>query len=175
MRVKKPKISLICCIAENRGIGKNNKLLFDIPDDLKRFKKITMGHPIIMGYKTHQSIGRPLPGRLNIVLLPDKIKINGCVVCQSIEEAIDVASQNDKKEIFFIGGGSVYKQAIEFADKLYLTIVDAAAEADTFFPDYSKFKNVIFESDEYNKNNIKYKFLELEKTCSKTKTPKLPS
>lgn len=158
----KPKISIIVCIAKNRGIGKDNYLLFNIPEDLQHFKKITMGHPIIMGYKTFQSIGRPLPGRLNIVLSLEDVKIDGCKIAKSISEAIRIASKEDKKEIFFVGGGMVYKQAIEFADRLYLTIVDGKPEADTFFPDYSEFNKVI---DEENKegNGYKYKFMILER------------
>jgi len=160
--MNKPKISLICCIAKNRGIGKDNKLLFDIPEDLKRFKSITMGHPIIMGLKTFQSIGRSLPGRLNIVLSKDKIDIPGVTVCQSIDEAITIASENDKVEIFFIGGGSVYEQTITLADKLYLTIIDAEADADTFFPDYSEFKKIIYE-EKKESDKYKYRFIELER------------
>jgi len=159
--MNKPKISIIVCIAENRGIGKNNQLLFEIPDDLKHFKKITMGHPIIMGYNTYKSIGRPLPGRLNIVLSPRIIGIEGCIVCQNIQSAIQKAGEADKEEIFFIGGGMVYKQAIEFADRLYLTVVDAQPEADTFFPDYSEFKRVVSnEPSEYNGLKISYLILE---------------
>lgn len=160
--MNKPRISIICCVSKNRGIGKDNKLLFDIPDDLKHFKKITMGHPIIMGYNTYKSIGKPLPGRLNIILSKDKMEIPGCSVSQSIEEAIEIASQKDKQEIFFIGGGMVYKQAIILADRLYLTIVDAQPKADTFFPDYKEFNKIISEEKNISKNNI-YKFVVLER------------
>lgn len=158
----KPKISIISCVAKNRGIGKNNKLLFYIPEDLKNFKKITMGHPIIMGYNTFKSIGRPLPGRLNIVLSSNKIKIDGCQVIDSIDKAIKIALEKDKEEIFFIGGGMVYKQAISFANRLYLTIVDAAPEADTFFPNYSDFTKIINEEKNISEN-YKYKFMVLER------------
>lgn len=159
---KKPRISIISCVAKNRGIGKDNKLLFDIPADLQHFKKITMGHPIIMGYNTYMSIGRPLPGRLNIVLSPDKIKIEGCNVATSIDEAIKIASKEDNDEIFFIGGGMVYKTAIEFADRLYLTVVDAEPEADTFFPDYSQFSEIV-STEEGATNSLKFLYLILEK------------
>lgn len=168
----RPIINIICCISKNRGIGKDNKLLFDIPEDLKHFKKITMGHPIIMGYNTFKSIKRPLPGRLNIVLSNDDVKINGCKIVKSISNAIAVASKEDNKEIFFIGGGMVYAQAIEFADRLYLTIVDAKPEADTFFPDYLDFTKVISEEKIDSKDykvrgnflrNYKYKFVVLER------------
>lgn len=160
--MNKPKISLISCISKNRGIGKDNKLLFDIPEDLQRFKKITMGHPIIMGFRTFESIGQALPGRLNIVLSKNDIDAPGATVCQSIDKAIEIANKNDNEEIFFIGGGSVYEQAIELADKLYLTIVDAEVPADTFFPDYSDFKKIIREENKES-DKYKYRFLELER------------
>lgn len=159
---KKPKISIICCVAKNRGIGKDNKLLFDIPADLQYFKKITLGHPVIMGYNTYKSIGKPLPKRLNIILSPDDITVDGCSVVKSIPEAISLASEDDQDEIFFIGGGMVYKQAIEFADRLYLTIVDEEPEADTFFPDYSNFTKIVSEENEAS-DGYRYKYVELEK------------
>lgn len=162
MKNKKTKISIICCVAKNRGIGKDNKLLFEIPADLQHFKKITLGHPVIMGYNTYKSIGRPLPGRLNIILSPDEIEVTGCSVVKSIPDAISLASETDKEEIFFIGGGMVYKQAIEFADRLYLTIVDEEPEADTFFPEYDKFSKIISDVDEQS-SGYKYKYLTLEK------------
>jgi dihydrofolate reductase len=159
--MNKPKISIISCVAKNRVIGKDNKLLFNLPEDLKHFKKITMGHPIIMGLNTFKSIGRPLPGRLNVILSPDSINIEGCTVVNSIEDAIQVASKEDGIEIFFIGGGMVYKSAIELADRLYLTVVDAEPEADTFFPDYSDFNKIISEEMlETDKYKIKYVTLE---------------
>jgi dihydrofolate reductase len=158
----KPEISIIVCVAKNRGIGKKGKLLFDIPADLQHFKRITMGHPIIMGYNTYKSIGRPLPGRLNIVLSPDDIKIDGCKVAKNIPDAIKLASENNSEEIFFIGGGMVYASAIEFADRLYLTIVDEKPEADTFFPDYSKFQKIISEEAEES-SGYKYKYVILQK------------
>lgn len=160
---KKPKINIIACVAKNRGIGKDNKLLFNIPDDLKHFKKITMSHPIIMGYNTHRSIGKPLPGRLNIVLSPDDLKIEGIIVAKNIDKAIEIANQNDKKEIFFIGGGMVYRETIKLADRLYLTIVDKERDADTFFPDYSEFDKIISE-EKKESSGYKYKFVVLERS-----------
>lgn len=160
--MKKSKVSIIVCIAKNRGIGKDNKLLFDIPADLQHFKKVTMGHPIIMGYNTFKSIGRPLPGRLNIILSPEDINIEGCTSAKSIPEAIEIASKQDQEEVFFIGGGMVYAQAIEIADRLYLTVVDAEPKADTFFPEYSKF-NEIEKSEEEEYNGLKFRYLTLER------------
>ncbi|KKQ17887.1 MAG: Dihydrofolate reductase [Berkelbacteria bacterium GW2011_GWA1_36_9] len=159
---KKQTISIIACISKNRGIGKGGKLLFNIPEDLQNFKKITFGHPIIMGYNTYKSIGRPLPGRLNVVLSLDDIKIDNVKIAKSIDEAIKIASQNDKEEIFFIGGGIIYQQAIKLADRLYLTIVDKEKEADTFFPDYSEFNKIISE-EKKESDGYKYKFVILER------------
>lgn len=159
----KPKISIIAAHGRNRELGKNNKLLWHISSDLKRFKSLTENHAIIMGQKTYESIGRPLPERLNIVLSKDlKLEIPDIAVCNSINEAITLANDFGGDEIFIIGGGSVYAQTIDLADKLYLTQVDAEFEADTFFPDYSEFKKIIFEKKESDEN-YQYKFLELEK------------
>lgn len=156
-------ISIIVVIAKNRAIGRDNKLLWDIPEDMERFKKITMGHAVVMGGKTFESIGRPLPGRKNIVVTLDRdFKAPGCEVKYSLDEVLDWAKKSDE-EIFIIGGGQIYKQSLPKADKLYLTVVDDVVEdADTFFPDYSEFKNVVYERDSRDENN-KYKFLELTK------------
>ena len=164
IRRRKPKISLICAVAEkNRGIGKDNRLLWNIPADLKHFKKITLNHPVIMGLKTFEFIGRPLPGRVNIVLSPNPdLKIDDADVCHSIDEAIKFSSQRDDEEIFFIGGGSIYAQAIDLADKLYLTLVKGDYTADTFFPDYSAFDKIISQDSEES-NGYKYQFIELER------------
>lgn len=157
------KISIIAAIGKNRELGKDNKLLWHIPDDLPRFKKLTLGHPIIMGRKTFESIGRPLPNRTNIVVTRDSsYEVEGVVVVHSIEKAIEEAKKKDKEEIFVIGGGQIYEQALPFADRLYLTIVDAQAEADTYFPDYSEFKKII--SEEKNESeDLRYSYLILEK------------
>lgn len=157
------KLSIICAISLNRAIGKNNKLLFDIPEDLEHFKNITEGHPVIMGLNTYYSIGRPLPKRTNIVVSKDKIEIENCLVFTSLDEAIAKAKELDDTEVFVIGGGSIYAQTIDKADKLYLTIVDEVIEdADTYFPDYSEFKNIIKE-EHFETDNFKYSFVELIK------------
>jgi dihydrofolate reductase len=162
--MKKPAISLIANIQKkDRGIGKNNELLWRISDDLKRFKTLTTGHPIIMGRKNFESIGRPLPHRTNIIVTRNKnYSQEGCTICHSLEEAIDIARTKDSEEIFIIGGSEIYSQVIEQADKLYLTIVDAEKEADTFFPDYSSFTKQSF-IEEYIDNNPPYIFINLEK------------
>lgn len=162
--MSKPQISLIAAIGKNRELGKNNKLLWNIPEDLKRFKELTMGHPVIMGRKTNESIGRPLPNRTNIVITRDKgYEQEGCLITHSLEEAIELAKTKDNNEIFIIGGGQIYEQAINIADKLYLTIVKGKFEADTFFPEYSKFKKII-SREERNYFQYNYTFLELLST-----------
>lgn len=159
--MNKPIISIIAAIGENRELGKDNKLLWHIPEDFARFKKITSGHPVIMGRTTYESIGKPLPGRTNIIVTRNKdYKAKGCRICNSLENAIEVASQINNSEIFIIGGGQIYEQGIKHADKLYLTIVKGKFTADTFFPNYSKFRKVVYKKDGQDKK-YKYTFLEL--------------
>jgi dihydrofolate reductase len=157
-------ISIIASVAKDRAIGKDNKLLWDIPKDLEYFKEKTSGHPIIMGQKTYDSIGRPLPGRTNIILNNEAgIENEGCETFGSIPEAIERAKDLDDKEVFIIGGGSIYSQTIELVDRLYLTIVDGAYEADTYFPEYEHlFKKVVSEKEEES-NGYKYKYVVLGK------------
>ena len=157
------KISVIAAIGSNRELGKNNKLLWNIPEEMEHFKTITMSHPVIMGRKTYESIGRPLPGRLNIVVTKDsKFKPEGVTVAHSIEEAISIGESKDTKEIFFIGGGDIYHQAIKLADKLYLTVVEGKFDADTYFPNYSDFKKVLYKR-EGSFIQYKYTIYELSK------------
>jgi dihydrofolate reductase len=158
-----PIISEIAAVCKNNGIGKDNDLLFKIPDDLKHFKEITDGHAVIMGYNTYLSLGKPLPNRVNIVLSPAQdLKIGGCVVVNSIDNAISEAKKIEANEIFIIGGASIYGQFLPYASKLYLTLIDAEPEADTFFPDYSEFSPVA-ETGSGSYNGIGYKFVTLEK------------
>lgn len=156
------KISMIAVITSgNRALGKNGDLIYKIPEDLKRFKEITSGHTIIMGRKTFESIGRPLPNRTNIIITHDpEYKVEGAVVVHSLDEAFQQAQ--DDNEIFVIGGGQIYQEAIKKADKLYLTIVEGNPDADTFFPNYSDFKKVVFE-ETHESEGLKYKFLDLER------------
>ncbi len=146
----KSKLSLIAVVGKHRELGKDNHLLWKIPGDLPRFKKITYGHPVIMGRKTHSTFqynGGPLPGRTNIVITRNpEFHPEGFIAAHSLPEAIEIAEGSPgNEEIFIIGGGEIYRQAIEQADRLYLTEVQATADADTFFPEYSVFTNVISE------------------------------
>ena len=159
-------ISIIAAIGKSRELGKDNKLLWHISDDLKRFKKLTLGKVVIMGRKTFDSLpekSRPLHNRINIIITKNRAYTPvGCTVCHSIEEAINKAKEF-KKEIFIIGGASIYQQGIKYTDKLYLTVIDKEfPEADAFFPDYSDFKKVIKEEKKFD-GKFTYKFIDLEK------------
>lgn len=161
----KPRISIIVARAKNGVIGGGNELLWRISDDLKRFKSLTSGHPIIMGRKTYLSMGKPLPNRTNIVVTRDKnMNLSGCIVVHSIEEAIERAEGVDREEIFVIGGEQIYRQALPFADRIYLTQVDKEFEGDAYFPDYSDFKKVAFEESRFDeKTGLSYKWITLDR------------
>lgn len=135
-------ISVLVAVAQNGVIGKDNQLLWKLSDDLKLFKKRTLGHVVIMGRKTFDSIGKPLPGRTNLVISRNPhLSIEGAVVISSLEEALRQAETlTDKDEIFIIGGQKIYDLAAPFATRLYLTHVNAAPEGDAFF-DLSPYKN----------------------------------
>jgi dihydrofolate reductase len=129
-------ISLIAAIGKNNELGKKNTLLWDMPADMKHFRETTKGHTVIMGQKTFESIGRPLPNRKNIVVTKDdSFKANGIEISKSLENTLE-SFKNTTEEVFVIGGGQIYKQAIENADKLYITHVDMTdKDADVFFPE----------------------------------------
>jgi len=133
----KPRISVIAALARNRVIGIENRLPWRLPEDLAHFKALTLNHPILMGRKTFESLGRPLPGRTNIVITrnPD-YRPEGCLVADSIPAALALCADAD--EAFFIGGAELYAQVIPLADRLYLTEVDIDAEGDAWFPDYDR-------------------------------------
>lgn len=159
----KPTISIVVAISENRVIGRDNKLPWHIPEDLKRFKELTLNHPIIMGRKTYESIGRPLPQRTNIVITRDKnYHVEGLVVVHSIEEAIQKSSKIDQEEIFIIGGGKIFEQSLHLTDKICLTIVHKIVEGDVYFPEYRQFTKETFRK-EHLENNPPFTFVNLER------------
>jgi dihydrofolate reductase len=130
------KISLVVAASDNRVIGKDNQLLWTLPNDMKFFKNTTWGMPVIMGRKTFESLGRPLPGRTNIVITRKaEWKADGTTAVASLEEALKAAEATDAKEVFVIGGGQIYEQAMAIANRLYYTRVHATVEGDTFFPE----------------------------------------
>lgn len=157
-------VSIIVAIAENGVIGDKNALLWNIKEDMRRFRTTTTGHPVIMGRKTFESIGRPLPKRTNVVITRGDSSFEGCKVAHSIEEAITMFQQEE--EIFIIGGAQIYKQAMPLADKLYLTIVHRPYEGDTSFPeiDYTEWRELHREEfargEEYDGS---FTFIDLER------------
>jgi len=147
-------ISIIVAVSKNGVIGKDNQLLWRLPDDLKRFKNLTMNHPIIMGRKTFESIGKPLPGRTSIVVTrnPD-FTYEGVIVAHSLEEALQKAAGLHAKETFIIGGGELYKLAQSLSDKLYITEVEITIEGDTYFEilkpsEWTEISRIVHEADE---------------------------
>ena len=152
-------ISLLWAMDENRAIGRNNQLPWHLPEDLKYFKRVTMGKPIAMGRKTYDSIGRPLPGRENIVITRSKgITIEGCTVIHDVKDLL----KRDDEELFVIGGAEIFKEILPFADRLYATEIREVFEADTFFPEYNLFEWELIESTpgmKDEKNPYNYEFL----------------
>ncbi|MCZ4244907.1 dihydrofolate reductase [Pedobacter punctiformis] len=160
------KISIAVAVGENYAIGKNNQLLWHMPADLKFFKQTTSGHTVIMGRKTFDSVGRPLPNRRNIVISRDKnLKIEGVEVVNSLDEALSI-SKNEEKDIFIVGGAEIYRQALPKTDTLFLTTIHHHFDADTFFPeiDKSEWKEVRSETHQADeKNPYDYTFSVLER------------
>ncbi|MFV0305204.1 MAG: dihydrofolate reductase [Moheibacter sp.] len=159
-------ITLIVAKSENNVIGKNNELIWHLPADLKHFKDLTTGHPIIMGRKTYDSIGKPLPNRTNIVITRNKKwKSEGVSVADSLEEAMEIAKEINPT-LYIIGGGNIYEQSIESADALEVTEVHDEFDGDTFFPqiDSTVWKEVSrqdFPADE--KNEFSFSFVRYER------------
>jgi dihydrofolate reductase len=158
-------LTIIAAVAKNNALGKNNDLIWHLPADLKRFKEITLGHHIIMGRKTFESLGKPLPNRTTIIITrnPDYV-VPGCIVVNGLEEAIEAAAADENP--FILGGAEIYKQAMSFADILDLTLVHEAFEGDAFFPviDMSKWTEMSrqdFKADE--KNKYDYSFVQYKK------------
>lgn len=155
-------ISIIVACSENNVIGKDNGLIWRLSNDLKRFKALTTGHAIVMGRKTFESIGRPLPNRRNIILSKNLESMEGCEIMRSADVVLEFAKSTDE-ELFIIGGGQVYEQFLPFADKLYLTLVHTVAEGDTFFPalnrdEWTEVVRESFKADE--KNEFDYEFVD---------------
>ena len=140
-------VSLIVAVAENNAIGKNNQLLWHLPNDLKFFKNTTWGMPVIMGRKTFEAVNKPLPGRFNIVISRQTDwKAEGTIAATDLNDALQKAAATNCNEIFVIGGGEIYKQSMEIADKIYITRVHATLDGDTFFPEIDTDKwELVFE------------------------------
>lgn len=182
----KPRVSIIAALSDNRVIGNKGEIPWNIPGEQKRVRDITTPHPLIMGRKTHESIGRILPGRLNIIVTSDlNYKVDDGIVAHSLEEGINAGIEyevlrikhekertmpntkyqiqdTDESEVFIFGGGKIYQEGIALADRLYLTIVHKNVEGDAFFPDYSAFtKEISREEREFE--DLPYTYLTLER------------
>jgi dihydrofolate reductase len=159
------KISLIVAQSKNHVIGKNNQLPWHLPADLQHFKKLTMGHHMIMGRKTYESIGRALPGRTSVIITSNKdYKAEGCIIVHSLKEALEVSKKDS--EVFIIGGAAVFMESLRLADKIYLTDILENFEGDVFFPklDFLSWKLVQREHHEPDeKNKYSYSFSEYAK------------
>jgi dihydrofolate reductase len=157
-------VSIIVAIAKNNAIGKDNKLLWYLPNDLKHFKDVTTGHTVIMGRKTYDSVGKPLPKRRNIIITRQAISIEGCEVVNSLEAALALCK--DESEVFIVGGAEIYRQSIPLTDRIYLTVIDQEFDGDSFFPEldpaeWEEKERENFEPDE--KNKLRYSFITLER------------
>lgn len=172
MHLPNPPITIVAALGRNsRVIGKNNQLLWHIPDDLKRFKALTLGHPIIMGRKTFESIlsilGKPLPGRTNIILTRQTgFFYPGTRTAHSLEEAIDIAKAENPQEIHIGGGAELYTIALPQVSKLFLTLVDDEPTGDTFFPSYEDQFRIVKESEMREHHGLRYQWVDLERKHS---------
>jgi dihydrofolate reductase len=173
--VVRPRIALIWAMARNRVIGRDNALPWRLPADMRHFRELTTGHPVLMGRKTFESLGRPLPGRTNIVITSDRRYIaQGCIVAHSLDEALALAAPHARPHdprIFVIGGEKLYAQMLPHADLLYVTLVEAEIEGDVRFPEFDLTKwhetfKVTHPADE--KNPYPCVFQTLERNTPRT-------
>jgi dihydrofolate reductase len=160
---------------EDRGIGKDNQLPWRLSTDLKRFRELTLGHYILVGRKTFQSIGKPLPGRQTIIITRDEgFGREGCLTARSVEDGIRLARERGESELFICGGAEIYAQSLRVADRMYLTLVHAVVGADTFFPEWEGGEWVEEESSRHeadDKNQFPFTFKLLTKGGADRRTP----
>lgn len=158
-------ISIIVALSENNVVGVKNQLPWKLSADLKRVKALTMGHHIIMGRKTYESIGKPLPGRTNVIITRNKdFKAEGCVIARSLEHALEISK--DDSEVFIFGGGEIFRDAMNLASKIYMTRVHTSIKGDTHFPEVKPFDWRIIHLEEFKadeKNEYDYSFMTLVK------------
>lgn len=164
-------ISLVVAASENNVIGKNNKLLWHLPNDMKFFKNITWAMPVIMGRKTFDALGKPLTGRTNIVITRQRTwKAEGVNIVKNLDEAVIAAAHTDAKEAYVIGGGEIYKQCIPRAQRIFLTRVHAVLEGDTFFPeindkDWKLVSNLDFDKDDRHAYTYSFQIWEQKRSA----------
>ena len=158
-------VTMVVAIGENNAIGKNNELLWYLPKDLRHFKTITSGHTVIMGRKTYESVGKPLPKRRNIIITRNtELTIDGAEVVHTIEDALELCKSDE--EVFIIGGAEIYKMAMKHTDKIFLTVVHESFEADAFFPEIDRNLWVETAAEKHlpdEKNNLSFTFSTLER------------
>ncbi len=163
--MRRPFVSAIVAAADNNAIGKDNRLLWHLPNDLQFFKRTTLGHPIIMGRKTYESVGRPLPNRRNIIIThqPD-YAVEGAEVAHSLQEAMALCIGNN--EVFIVGGAEIYKQALPILGRIYITRVHTEVAGDTFFPDLDELEWVLVSEENHapdDRHAYAYTFLVYER------------
>lgn len=169
------RITLIAAMARNRAIGRNGGLPWHLPRELKHFKAITLGHAIVMGRRTWESIGRPLPGRQNIVVSRDpSFRAGGCDVADSLERAVSLARG---AEVMIIGGGQLYTEALAHADRMVLTVVDCEPAADTWFPPWREpeWRETLLRTERADDSNpLDYRVIELTRRSGPDETSRAP-
>lgn len=169
MSYKNIPVVIVAGIGERtRAIGKDDQILFHVPDDLKRFKELSMGHPVIMGRKTFESIvkmlGKPLPGRTNVVVTRDpNYQFEGVKVANSLEKSLELTLEENPSEIHIGGGAEIYKLSLPYIDKLYLTLFDDDREGDSFFPEYENDFKEIARHGVRDHNGLKYEWVDFER------------
>ena len=145
-------------MSKNRVIGDSNTLIWHLPEDLKRFRQLTTGNTIVMGRKTYESIGKPLPNRRSIIITRDlDYSVEGCEVVNSLEEALLLSNS----DCFIIGGGEIYRQAIDIADRIYLTLINKEFEGDTSFPELKDWVEISYE--DFDNEEFEYSFIQYER------------
>lgn len=171
------RIAAIFAMSSNRVIGINNQLPWNLPADLRHFKSVTMGKPILLGRKTYLSIGRALPGRTNIVITRDlNFKVPGCMVAHTIADALLLAGSSD--EVFVIGGAELYKQLLPQTDRLYMTLIHHEFKGDAFFPIFNESEWETVDRQDFNideENPYAYSFIILDRVTEVNKTSHLKS
>lgn len=151
-------INIIVAMSKNRVIGDSNTLIWHLPEDLKRFRQLTTGNTIVMGRKTYESIGKPLPNRRSIIITRDPdYSVEGCEVVNSLEEALLLSNS----DCFIIGGGEIYRQVIDIADRIYLTLINKEFEGDTSFPELKDWVEISYE--DFDNDDFEYSFIQYER------------
>lgn len=167
-------ITIIAAMDRRLGIGKDQKIPWRLSSDLKRFKQLTMGHHIVMGRKTFESIGRALPGRQTVIITRGVYAAEGCDIVHSLDEAIGLCERRGEAELFICGGGEIYAEALPLTDRLYLTLVDAIVEADTFFPPINPNDWIEVASEQHpagEKDEYSFTFRQLERKRDRNHSP----